>query len=327
MKFLVTGGAGFIGSHLANRLVNDGHSVRILDNFSTGSLNNLSEVDGKVEIFEGDIRNYDRVRDITEDRDIVMHLAAQVSVPLSIQDPIASHEVNVIGSINVLEAARQAKVQKVVLASSSAIYGNSQILPILERNEPSPLSPYAAGKLAGEYYARIYWETYGLPTVSLRYFNVYGPKQNPKGDYAAVIPKFINVLNEGNRPVVYGDGEQTRDFIYVDDAVEANVLAAFNRNMVGQEINVASGRKHSLNELLKSLLDLMNVEIEPEYSHPRSGDIKDSFANIEKLCSFGFSPKVEFRVGLDRTIKHLKRKGLECKPLSKVGGSKSLFEL
>lgn len=319
MKYLVTGGAGFIGSNLVKRLVKDGQSVRVLDNFSTGKRQNLSDVASKIEIIEGDIRDFNTVRETAEAVDFIIHLAALVSVPLSIKDPIASHEVNVTGTLNVLESARQAGVKKVVIASSSAVYGDTKKLPIAERTELSPMSPYAVAKLTGEYYARIYWEMYKLPTVSLRFFNIYGPNQNPDGDYAAVIPKFIGVISDGRRPTVYGDGEQTRDFVYIDDAVQAILLAATNDSMAGLEVNVGSGQPCTLNQLLKNLAEIAEVEIDADYSEPRKGDILNSNADISLLKSFGFSPRVDLKRGLKKTYDFIKSQKASPKPVSKVG--------
>ncbi|MGH8014965.1 MAG: NAD-dependent epimerase/dehydratase family protein [Candidatus Zixiibacteriota bacterium] len=302
MKYLVTGGAGFIGSNVVNYLIENGDQVRVLDNFSTGNRTNLVGVEKDVEILEGDIRDLDTVLNSAKGMDYVLHLAALASVPLSIKDPITSHEVNVIGTLNVLEASRRANVRKVVSSSSSSVYGATFRLPIDEDTEAAPLSPYAVGKLTGEYYVRMYWELYKLPTVSLRSFNVYGPNQSPESDYAAVIPKFVHALLNDKRPLVYGDGEQTRDFIYVADAVKANILAATNDKIIGTEYNVASGQRHSLNKLLSILKEIIGSDIDAEYTRSRLGDIHHSCADINKLKARGFEPAVKFKDGLNRTV-------------------------
>ncbi len=306
MKYLITGGAGFIGSNIAHRLVKNGESVRILDNFSTGKHENLTGIENKIEIIEGDIRDYELVNNTLKGVDYVLHLAALASVPSSIKDPITSHEINVTGTLNVLEASRLAQVKKLVFSSSSAIYGDASALPINEWSAAHPLSPYAVGKLTGEYYARNYWEIYQLPTVSLRYFNVYGPKQNPDGDYAAVIPKFIISLLNNQSPVVFGDGEQSRDFIYIEDAVTANLLAAADEEMAGTEYNVGSGQRFTLNQLLEELCKITGVDLSANCAAARIGDIRHSYADIGKLKNRGFIPKADFRHGLERTVEYFK---------------------
>ncbi len=318
MRYLITGGAGFIGSNIAHALVKNGDRVRILDNFSTGKLSNLAGIESNIEIIDGDIRDLNAVNKAANGVEYVLHLAALASVPLSIKDPGTSHEVNVTGTLNVLQAGRLAKVRKVVFSSSSAVYGDSTELPIREEAERHPLSPYAVGKLNGENYARTFWETYKLPTVSLRYFNVYGPNQNPDGDYAAVIPKFIQFLLCNQSPVVFGDGEQSRDFVYIDDTVTANILAATNEEMVGGEYNVASGNRFTLNQLLEELSKITGTEIDADYVDTRGGDILHSYADISKLKALGFEPKVGFRQGLEQTVKHFKSHFSSPKSATKV---------
>jgi len=318
MKFLITGGAGFIGSNIAQYLVKTGDKVRILDDFSTGKRENLSGIENKIEIIEGDIRDYDTVAKAVRGVDFVLHLAALPSVARSVKDPITSNEVNVTGTLNVLEASRLAKVKKIVSSSSSSVYGDTAKLPVSEIVEPTPLSPYAVGKLAGEYYARVYWELYKLPTVSLRYFNVFGPCQDPDGDYAAVIPRFILALVNNSRPIVFGDGEQTRDFIYVEDAVQANILAATKDEIVGTEYNVASGRQYSLNQLLENLREVQGNRIQAEYAEPRPGDIRHSFADISKLKAHGYDLKLNFRQGLEKTVEYFTKLHPSSKIVSKV---------
>ncbi len=305
MKYLITGGAGFIGSNIAERLIKNGESVRILDNFSTGRQENLTGIKNRIEIIEGDIRNFELVKNAVMGVDYVLHLAATASVPLSLKDPIVSNEINVSGTLNLLEAARWARVRKFVFSSSSAVYGDTTELPIGESSKCRPLSPYAVSKLVGEQYARVYWEMYKLPTVTLRYFNVYGPKQNPDGDYAAVIPKFILSLLNNQAPIVFGDGEQSRDFVYIDDAVYANILAASSDEMVGTEYNVASGSRHSLNQLLDEIRRISSACFDAEYASGRAGDIRHSYANISKLKASGFEPKVSLGQGLELTLNYL----------------------
>jgi len=318
MKYLITGGAGFIGSNIAHRLVKNGESVRILDNFSTGKHENLTGIEKRIEIIEGDIRDYDLVKQAVKGVDYVLHLAALASVPLSNKDPITSNAVNVTGTLNVFEASRLALVKKLVFSSSSAIYGDASELPINEWSPAHPVSPYAVGKLIGEYYARVYWEMYQLPTVSLRYFNVYGPNQNPEGDYAAVIPKFIISLLHNRPPVVFGDGLQSRDFIYIEDAVTANILAATNEEMVGTEYNVASGNQFTLNQLLEELCKITGVDLNTNYAAGRSGDIRHSYADISKLKTCGFMPRAGFRQGLEKTVEFFKNHYSSPKLTAKV---------
>ena len=302
MKFLITGGAGFIGSNTAEILLKDGHSVRILDNFSSGKKSNVQKLSGEVEIIEGDIRDSEAVAKAVTGTDYVLHLAAMPSVPKSIADPIASNEINITGTLNVLEAARRAGVKKFVLASSAAIYGDSPELPKRENMLPNPLSPYAIQKLVGEYYCKVYWELYQFPAVALRYFNVYGPKQDPNGDYASVIPKFITVILSDGKPIVFGDGLQSRDFVYIKDCVRANILAATNENMVGQAFNVAAGKTYTLNELLDALRNVTGKKIEAVYDQPRAGDIVHSSASVLKLANHGYKPSVDLESGLKETV-------------------------
>jgi len=302
MHFLVTGGAGFIGSNLASALTANGDTVRIIDNFSSGRRQNLVDLEGKVEVIDGDIRDYWTVVKAVEGIDYVLHQAALPSVPRSIENPLTSNEVNINGTLNVLEASRQAGVKKFVMASSSSVYGETEELPKHEQIEPSPLSPYAITKLTCEYYLRVYWNLYGFPTVALRYFNIFGPKQDPASQYAAVIPKFITALMAKKPPTVYGDGEQSRDFTYIDNCVEANILAATNEKVVGDVFNVACGGQFTLNQLLDELRKILGVETKADYTDPRPGDIMHSFASVDKLGKFGYDPKVSFEEGLKRTV-------------------------
>jgi len=302
MKYLVTGGAGFIGSNIATQLVKKGESVRILDDFSTGRRENLKPLEGKVEIIEGDIRNLAISQQAVSGIDYVLHQAALPSVPRSVKDPLTSNAVNVDGTLNLLESARKAGVRKFVMASSSSVYGESEELPKHEGMRPAPLSPYAVTKLTNEYYLKIYWALYRFPTVALRYFNIFGPNQDPKSEYAAVIPRFITDLLAGRQPVVFGDGEQSRDFTYIDNCVQANLLAASNDSMVGDSYNVANGDQYTLNRMLELLREIIGCDIQARYDPPREGDILHSYASIDKIRKFGYEPTVDFTEGLRRTV-------------------------
>lgn len=301
MTFLVTGGAGFIGSNLVRTLLAEGYKVRVLDNFSSGKPDNLAEVINDIELVEGDIRDYWTVVKAVKGVDFVSHQAALPSVPRSVNNPLTSNAVNIDGTLNVLEAARQAGVKRFVTASSSSIYGESPELPKHEGMVPHPLSPYAITKLTNEYYCRVYWELYRFPTVSLRYFNIFGPRQDPNGDYAPVIPKFIFSLLGGRPPVVFGDGEQSRDFTYIDNCVQANLLACRDDRLVGGAFNVACGGQFTLNTLIAELKKILKVEQSTQYDPARPGDIKHSFAAIGKLQAFGYKPTVSFVDGLKLT--------------------------
>lgn len=302
MKYLVTGGAGFIGSNLVEALLKRGDQPKVLDDFSTGKRANLEAFKSDIEIIEGDIRDYATVEKATAGVDFVLHQAALPSVPRSVADPLKSNAVNIDGTLNVLEASRQAKVKKFVMASSSSVYGESEELPKHEGMMPGPLSPYAVSKITGEYYARVYYQLYGLPTVCLRYFNVFGPRQDPGSEYAAVIPKFITALTNGGRPTVFGDGEQSRDFTYIDNTVDGNILAAENSDIAGVALNCACGGQFTLNELLDKLRTILGVDTKAIYAEARAGDIKHSFAAIEKITKYGFKPTVDFDEGLRRTV-------------------------
>ena len=307
MKFLITGGAGFIGSNLASALVANGDTVRILDNFSSGRIENLADLEGKIDLIEGDIRDYWTVVRAVEGMDYVLHQAALPSVPRSIANPLTSNEVNINGTLHMLEASKNAGVKKFVMASSSSVYGESVELPKHEGLRPSPLSPYAVTKLTNEYYLKVFYELYGLKTVALRYFNIFGPRQDPASQYAAVIPKFITALQDEEPPTVFGDGEQSRDFTYIDNCVQANILAATNDKVCGDYFNVACGGQFTLNELLDKLRAIIGVTTKAKYVDPRPGDIMHSFATIDKLGKFGYDPKVSFDEGLKRTVAFFKK--------------------
>ncbi|MGA8745505.1 MAG: SDR family oxidoreductase [Solirubrobacterales bacterium] len=307
MRALVTGGAGFIGSHLAARLVEGGYEVRVLDNFSTGSRSNLVELGDSIDLIEGDIQSYERAHNAVQGCEVVFHQAALPSVPRSIQDPLTSTAVNVIGTLNLLLAARDSGVRRVVYASSSSIYGADRTLPKQEDRTPRPISPYAVAKLASEGYCRSFSEVYDLETVALRYFNVFGPRQDPQSQYAAVIPRFITALLEGKQPIVFGDGEQSRDFTYIDNVIEANLLAASAEGISGEMFNVACGERISLNRLLKDLRGIIGIEIDASYLESRPGDVKHSLADISRAMErLGYQPKIEFGEGLRRTVEYLR---------------------
>jgi nucleoside-diphosphate-sugar epimerase len=300
---LVTGGAGFIGSHLVHELVRRGQGVRVLDNFSTGRRENLAQVLGRIELIEGDIRDRSAVQAATVGVDYVLHQAALASVTQSVADPMATHEVNVTGTLNVLLAARDCGVKRVVFASSCAIYGNDPHLPKREDMAPLPLSPYAASKLSGEGYCLAFHEVFGLPTVSLRYFNVFGPRQDPGSPYSAVIPRFIAAARKGEALTIYGDGMQSRDFVYVADVVMANLLACKATDAVGQVVNVASGHAYSLLGLVTHLKRLLvDKPLRVEHLDARPGDVRHSLGDIQKARHLlGYEPSVAFGDGLRET--------------------------
>lgn len=301
MHYLVTGGAGFIGSNIVEELVKRGEKVRVLDNFSTGKRENLKEFENEIELIEGDIRSYHIVRQAVEGVDIVLHQAALPSVPRSINDPITTNEVNVTGTLNMLDAAKEAKVKKFIFASSSSVYGDTPELPKREDMTPNPLSPYAVSKLAGEKYCQVFAKVYGLHTVILRYFNVFGPRQDPNSQYSAVIPKFIKLISENKRPVIYGDGTQTRDFTYVSNVVEANILAATKDCEPGLVMNCACGEQIQLNYLVDQINLLLGKNIKPIYAPPRKGEIKHSYGDIELISAkLNYKALYKFNEGLNK---------------------------
>lgn len=314
MKYLVTGGAGFIGCNIVRKLLEQGHQVRVLDNFSSGKEYNLTEVINDIELMEGDIRDYWTVVKAVEGVDYILHQAALPSVPRSVANPLTSNEVNINGTLQIMEAARFAGVKRMVMASSSSVYGDTVELPKHEGMVPSPLSPYAINKLTTEYYARVYFNLYGFETVCLRYFNIFGPHQDPTSFYSAVIPKFITALESGKQPIVFGDGEQSRDFTYIDNCVQANLVAATADGVAGDYFNVACGGQFTLNELLDRLRAILGVDTKAKYEDPRVGDIKHSFAAIDKLGKFGYNPTVDFDEGLKRTVAFF-TKGADRKPV------------
>lgn len=307
MRQLITGGAGFIGSHLVERMLELGHEVRVLDNFATGRRSNLEPFAGDVEIVEGDIQSYERAATAVRGCDFVFHLAALPSVPRSVQDPLTSNASNVTGVLNVLLAARDAGVRRVVYASSSSVYGANPELPKHEELAPLPISPYGVAKLAGEGYCRSFGEVYGLETVALRYFNVFGPRQDPRSQYAAVVPNFISALLAGSSPVIYGDGEQSRDFTFVQNVIDANVLAMSADGVAGRVYNIACGTAVTVNELFEELRAIIGAEVAATYRDRRAGDIRHSLANIDRArADLGYEPAVQLREGLILTTEYFR---------------------
>jgi nucleoside-diphosphate-sugar epimerase len=302
-SYLVTGGAGFIGSSIAEALLRSGERVRVLDDFSTGRRENLASLPGSIELVEGTIADPATVRRALTGVEVVFHEAAIPSVARSVEDPGASMLAGVYGTTILLDGARRAGVRRVVFAASSAAYGDTPTLPKVESMVPSPLSPYAVSKLACEHMMRVASDLYAIETVSLRYFNIFGPRQDPKSEYAAVIPKFFLAALRGERPIVFGDGEQTRDFCYIENAVQANLLAASSpRKLTGQVVNIACGERTSLNRLLGHIGSLAGVKLNPEYKPPRAGDVRDSLADVTAAHELiGYTPVVDVREGLRRT--------------------------
>jgi len=301
--YLVTGGAGFIGSNLVERLMGWGARVRILDNLSTGKRENLAPWLDRLELIEGDLRNPGALGRAVAGATYVLHQAALPSVPRSIADPLTTHQVNATGTLNLLLAARDAGVQRLVYASSSSVYGDSPGLPKHEGMPTRPLSPYAVSKLAGEHYCLAFHQVYGLETVCLRYFNVFGPRQDPGSQYAAVVPKFISIMLDGRQPLIYGDGTQSRDFTYVANVVEANLLACHAPGAPGQVLNVACGERHTVLELVTGLEQILGCCAHLQFAPPRPGEIRHSQAAIDRARALlGYEPQVCFAEGLERTV-------------------------
>ena len=302
---IVTGGLGFIGSHLTDRLLKDGNMVTVIDDCSTGSINNLIMKDHEnLKIIKGNITKLD-LEKIFKGKDYIFHQAALASVEESIKNPIKCHEINATGTLKILQAAKKCNITKVLNASTSAVYGDNPNRPLNENETPKPLSPYAASKVSAESYCNVYTQCYGLETVSLRYFNVFGPRQNPRLEYAAVIPRFIGAILSGKKPVIYGDGNQPRDFIYVEDVVEANILLAESK-FTGP-VNIATGKSVTINKLLEVIEDILEVDIKPIYQDPRPGDIRDSRADVSLLKSLGFKKVTKLKSGLEKTIEWYKK--------------------
>ncbi len=305
MVYLVTGGAGFIGSNIVKRLLNDGHTVKVLDNFATGKRENILpyESNPNFTLYEGDLRSFHIVRDAVKGVDYILHQGALPSVPRSIIDPITTNDVNILGTLNVLEAAKEFGVKRVVFASSSSVYGDNPNLPKTEDMAVAPLSPYALSKYAGERYCQMYYKLYGLETVSLRYFNVFGTNQDPTSQYSAVIPKFIKLMKEGKSPTIYGDGLQSRDFTYVENNVEANLIACTTPGIAGEFFNIACGERYTLLDLVDAINKHLGTSITPKFSEAAAGDIKHSLAGIEKAAkSMDYKTKISFYEGLSRII-------------------------
>jgi len=303
---LITGVAGFIGSSLADTLLDRGYTVRGIDNFATGRQQNIDSLSDRSEFSftEADIRDADAVADVVDGVDYVFHQAAVPSVPRSVEDPVTSTDANCTGTATVLDEARKAGVDTAVVASSSSVYGSSETLPKVESMEESPESPYALSKYYTEKLATQFSELYDIDTVALRYFNIFGPGQDPNGEYAAVIPKFIELMLDGERPVIYGDGEQSRDFTYIDNAVQANILAA-ETDVSGEAFNVGSGDRVTINELVDQLNGLLEIDREPIYSDPRPGDVRHSLADTSKANALlGYEPAVTFTEGLEQTVEY-----------------------
>lgn len=307
MKFLVTGGAGFIGSNIVEELLKRGHNVQTVDNFSTGKLENIQPFLDEIEFLKGDLSDIKIARKAVKGVNFILHQAAIPSVPRSVKDPLKSNNANITATLNLLWAALKAGVKRFVYASSSSVYGDTPTLPKKESIPPNPLSPYAVSKLTGEYYCKVFYKIYGLETVSLRYFNVFGPCQDPRSQYAAVIPKFINLMLRGKQVLIYGDGEQSRDFTYVKNVVEVNLLAVEAKNVGGEVFNIAYGERINLNELVEKINNILGTDIKPRYAKPRSGDIKHSLADISKAKEkLNYTPKISFEDGLKKTIEWFK---------------------
>ncbi len=302
MRYLVTGGAGFIGSNTVEELVRRGHSVVVLDDLSGGKEENLAEVRTKITFIKGTITDLEVVRRAVQEADYVLHLAARTSVPRSVKDPVETNRANVDGTLNVLVAARDAKVKRVVFAASSSAYGETPTLPKVETMQPLPISPYGVSKFVGELYAQVFGRCYGLENVSLRYFNVFGPRQDPSSPYSGVLSKFITAFLEDAQPVVYGDGEQSRDFTYIENVVQANLLACEAPNASGKVFNVGTGNRFTLNQTLRLLEQIAGKRLQAKYDPPRDGDIRDSQADTTQSRELlGYDPQVGFEEGLRRT--------------------------
>ncbi|MDH4104179.1 MAG: SDR family oxidoreductase [Thermoleophilia bacterium] len=306
MKVLVTGGAGFIGSNVVRALLARGDDVRVLDNFSTGSRTNLAGLEGDVDLVEGDLRSYERVHAAVRGTEVVFHQGALPSVPRSVQDPLTTTAVNVEGTLNVLLAARDEGVRRIVNASSSSVYGNAGVLPKVETQAPDPISPYAVAKLAAERFCTSFSRVYALESVSLRYFNVFGPRQDPASQYAAVVPRFIRAIAAGEAVTIYGDGEQSRDFTYVDNVVSANLLGADADAAHGEILNVATGGSITVNALADAIGAMLGLPVETNYEPAREADVRASWADLDEARRvLGYEPQVTFEEGLRRTADHL----------------------
>jgi nucleoside-diphosphate-sugar epimerase len=311
--YLVTGGAGFIGSNIVDELLRREQTVRVLDNLSTGRAENLKDAGDRIDMIRGDVRDADAVDAAVKGCDFVLHQAALASVPRSIADPVANNEVNVQGTLNVLVSAQRHGVKRVVYASSSSVYGDSEVLPKVESMTPNPRSPYAVAKLAAEYYCRVFAELHSMTTVALRYFNVFGPRQDPGSQYSAVIPLFVKALVEGQAPTIHGDGEQSRDFTYIANVVAANLLACDANVTGGKVYNIACGGRYTLNELYAALAAQIGTKLKPVYGPPRAGDVKHSMAGIEPIQrEMGYKILVPFEEGIQKTVRWYQDVGLKA---------------
>lgn len=303
MRYLVTGGAGFIGSSTVDELVQRGHSVVVLDDFSAGKEENLADIRNKITFIKGSITDIEVVRKAMHEAEFVLHLAARTSVPRSVKDPLETNRINVEGTLNVLVAAKEFRVKRVVFAASSSAYGETPTLPKVETMQPLPISPYGVTKYVGELYGQAFLKCYGLETVSLRYFNIFGPRQDPGSPYSGVLAKFCTAFLEDTPPLVFGDGEQTRDFTFVDNAVHANLLACEAPNVAGKVFNVGCGARISLNQVLAALRKVTGKPLQAKYDPPREGDIRDSQADISEARRYlGYEPQVGFQPGLELTF-------------------------
>ncbi len=300
---MVTGGAGFIGSNICAKLINQGSFVRVVDNLITGKKSNLTDILDRIDFIEADMGDENVAREAMKDIDVVLHQGALSSVPRSVDDPAATHKHCVDATFTLLLAARDAGIKRFVYAASSSAYGDTPTLPKVESMPPGPLSPYAAAKVVGEYYAKVFYEVYGLETVSLRYFNIFGPHQDPTSQYAAAIPAFVTAILKDEKPTIFGDGEQSRDFTYIDNVVEANLLAAKAEHTAGEVLNIACGRAVTINQIIEIINELLGKNIKPLYTDPRPGDVKHSLADITLAQkTIGYKPTVHFKQGLQKAI-------------------------
>jgi UDP-glucose 4-epimerase len=302
-SYLVTGGAGFIGSNLVDKLLQRGDKVRVLDNLSTGHMENVAAVRDRIDFLEADICNLEQIRPCFAGVDYVLHMAALPSVPRSVADPLSANKVNIEGTLNVLLASRDAKVKRVVFAASSAAYGDNPILPRVESHPPRPMSPYALTKVAGEYYCQVFANIYGLETVALRFFNIFGPRQDPHSQYTGVLSKFITAYIKGTTPTIFGDGEQSRDFTYIDNVVDANLRACTAPGAPGKVINVGVGGRFTLNQTIGLLNQIFGKQVTPRYEPPRRGDVLHSQADMSLARQvLGYEPRVTYEQGLRKTV-------------------------
>ena len=316
MRYLVTGGAGFIGSNTVDELVRRGHSVVVLDDLSSGKEDNLAEIRNKITFIKGNITDIEIVRKAMHEAEYVIHLAARTSVPRSVKDPIETNRINIDGTLNVLVAAKELKAKRVVFAASSSAYGETPTLPKVETMQPVPISPYGVTKYVGELYGQTFGRCYGLEHVSLRYFNIFGPRQDPSSPYSGVLAKFCTAFLEETEPVIFGDGEQSRDFTYVDNAVQANLLACEAPNAAGKVFNVGTGGRFTLNQTVALLGKISGNELKPKYEPPRDGDIRDSQADISQAKQYlEYDPQVGFEEGLSRTFEWYRT--TQAKPAAK----------